>query len=119
MTCLREKEKPVVDVTGRHGIGLAFAKPEEFVVAESKQKSKFYCDLCKVTTTSAEHLQMHISGQKHQKNLKKQGNAGLVTYPSDPFQELGKQNQFFHHIILDIFEVTFKRKIHFLIYLKT
>lgn len=65
------RQRPEKDVTGRNGIGLAFAKPEEFQAPQSK----FYCTICNVSTTSNEHLESHYAGQKHLKMLKKHGGA--------------------------------------------
>lgn len=79
---------------------MAFASPEEIQAAQvvaaapttttttttTSAQSKFFCDLCKISTTSAEHLQMHINGQKHQKLLKRNPSTQIQ---DDPFGDLG------------------------------
>lgn len=98
ITCFDEcREKPVSDASGRFGIGMSFVTKEEIEKAEvvaqthtaaTAAQSKFYCDLCRVSTTSAEHLQMHISGQKHKKLLKRA--ATIIEVSEDNFQDLCK-----------------------------
>lgn len=35
--------------------------------------SKFHCDVCKISATCQQQLEMHFKGQKHQKKLKQLG----------------------------------------------
>ncbi|KAJ1519190.1 hypothetical protein ONE63_011203 [Megalurothrips usitatus] len=89
-----KKAETPFDPAGRFGIGEGFLKDNhstEAIQPDAEQdgtvaplgsksapiNSKFYCDLCKISTTSQEHLDSHYVGAKHRKALVNAAKAGI------------------------------------------
>ncbi|KAK3925827.1 Zinc finger matrin-type protein 3 [Frankliniella fusca] len=94
---LKKKVDIPFDPTGRFAIGEAFLKEVSNKTSEPVQvtnsdvsvgsftpsvkappvNSKFYCELCQISTTSQEHLDAHYAGAKHRKALVNAARAGI------------------------------------------
>lgn len=59
---------------GRDGFGQDFVVPKEVLPPTngggSSDASKLRCDICQVSVTSLQQIEMHYKGQKHKKKLK-------------------------------------------------
>lgn len=68
------------DPTGRDGFGQDFIVSEQpttsAVVADQQNAASLRCDICNVSVTSLQQIEMHYNGQKHKKKLKAMGFDG-------------------------------------------
>lgn len=90
----RKTKKVEVAVDSRFGIGESFSKPcsDEVVPDPSNNdplnllsapkappvNNKFFCTLCKISTTSQEHLESHYAGIKHRKAMVNAARSGIM-----------------------------------------
>lgn len=59
------------DLTGRDGFGQDFIVAKEIVPPTvNPDVSKLRCDICQVSVTSLQQIEMHYKGQKHKKKIK-------------------------------------------------
>ncbi|XP_034238757.1 YLP motif-containing protein 1-like isoform X2 [Thrips palmi] len=94
-----KKVEAPADPNNRFGIGESFSQPgSDEAVPDPMSKdplnllptikappllnNKFVCELCKISTTSQEHLESHYAGTKHRKALVNAARSGIVSEAS-------------------------------------